>query len=111
MTEDISHLTIDGDLVMVYMPNLNYKKLEFVNEYASMHNMYHLTIPITLPVMDIVKQMEYAGISVSQELATDIIPGEVRKAIINSLKEGMGEWRIDRNGKVSILRRADEVHS
>lgn len=74
--------------VLVYMPDLNYKRLNDVEEFAKANNLRYIVLPITLPAMDIVKQAEYAGVKITEKFLMQIRTG-IRSAIIKAL-EGVG---------------------
>lgn len=84
----LSNNECDTKTVLLYMPDINYRAMHELEELAPSGNFALLTIPITLPLMDIAKQMEYAGIEVSNELLFQLRYG-IRKMIVEILsKEG-----------------------
>lgn len=73
-----------GDSILLYMPNIDYSDLESVSKLNDETECKKrvLCIPITLPVMDISKQLEYAGIRVGYE-TMKTIEGSIRSLILN----------------------------
>lgn len=73
------------DPVLLYMPNLSYQTKDF-DELIAELGIRSYCVPVTLPVMDIVSQMKYAGITVTPEIVTRIQNG-IRKVIVDTLEE------------------------
>ena len=73
------------DPVLLYMPNLSYQTKDF-DELIAELGIRSYCIPVTLPVMDIVSQMKYAGIEVTPEIVIKIQNG-IRKVIVDTLEE------------------------
>lgn len=69
---------------LVFMPNLDYTGMYEAEQLASSMGIGFLNIPITLPVMDLIKQMEFAGVVLSKKLLDDI-PKAMRIAILETL--------------------------
>lgn len=96
MSIDVSEITEDNvgefvhqiaaaaNPVLVYMPNLDYKGMQAAENLAEAMGIKLLTIPITVVVMDLVKQMEFAGVEITERLLRDI-PVAIRVAIMESL--------------------------
>ena len=77
---------LEKDIVLLYMPDLSYKEMSDLEDFASENDIKLINIPITLPVMDIVKQAEYAGIEITQEFVISIRNG-IRKLITDTMNE------------------------
>ena len=77
----------DKSQVLLYMPYLDFKDMEWIEQCAKENGMQFLNIPITLPVMDIVKQSEYAGIEITSNFVSDVMIG-VRNLIADTLNKG-----------------------
>lgn len=65
----------DKKPVLLYMPDFDYNKMQTVEDFAKENDFKLLNIPITLPVMDIVKQAEYAGVEITSDFITEIMNG------------------------------------
>ena len=78
--------TSNKDPVLLYMPDLNYKEMQDLEDFAKANDVKLINIPVTLPVMDIVKQAEYAGIEITQEFIIAIRNG-IRNLITDTLNE------------------------
>lgn len=74
------------EMVLLYMPDLDYKKMQEFESLAEANGVKLINIPITLPVMDIVKQAEYAGIEITKEFVVSIRNG-IRDLITDTLNE------------------------
>ena len=77
----------DNNFVLLYMPYLNYSNMLQLEELAGKQHVKCMNIPITLPVMDIVKQAEHAGVETTSAFVLRIIYS-VRKAIVDALNLG-----------------------
>ena len=86
--QEIEHLIriSSKDLVLLYMPDLNYKEMQDLEDFAKANDVKLINIPVTLPVMDIVKQAEYAGIEITKEFVIAIRNG-IRNLITDTLNE------------------------
>ena len=86
--QEIEHLirVSNKDLVLLYMPDLNYKEMQDLEDFARENQLKLINIPVTLPVMDIVKQAEYAGIEITNDFVIAIRNG-IRKLITDTLNE------------------------
>ena len=73
---------------LVFMPNLDYTGMYEAEQLAASMGIGFLNIPITLSVMDLVKQMEFAGVKLTKKLVEDI-PVAIRIAILESLNGGI----------------------
>ena len=78
----------DKKPVLLYMPYLDFKNMEWLEQRAKESGTQLLNIPITLPIMDIVKQSEYAGIEITSDFISEIMSG-VRILITNTLNKGV----------------------
>ena len=77
-------IAADPNPVLVYMPNHDYKGMQAAENLAEAMGVKILIIPITVVVMDLVKQMEFAGVEITERLLRDI-PVAIRVAIMESL--------------------------
>ena len=75
-----------ADPVLVFMPNLDYKGMYEAESLASKFNVGFIVVPITLPILDLTKQMEFAGVQLTQDLISGI-ESVFRKGIIQILNE------------------------
>ena len=78
----------DKKPVLLYMPYLDFKDMEWFEQYANDNGFQFMNIPITLPVMDVVKQSEYAGIEITTGFITDIMNG-IRNLITETFNKGV----------------------
>jgi len=81
----ISKIASCRDPVLFFMPNLDYHGMSDAEDLANEFEIGILHIPITLPVMDLSKQMEYAGIEINAELIHKLEQG-LRNVIIDIVK-------------------------
>ena len=72
--------------VLVFMPNLDYAGMHEAESLAAEFNIGFLNIPITLPMLDLIRQMEFAGVHITQNLMNGI-ESAFRSAIIDQLNE------------------------
>lgn len=86
--DDLQNLRQNEDKrqVLLYMPALNFDAMHKLEACASSADMDLITVPITLPLMDITKQMEYAGIDMSADILCRIRDG-IRKMIVDTLNK------------------------
>ena len=82
----ISRIAGAENPMLVFMPNLNYAGMHEAEEMAASFNIGMLNIPITLPMLDLVRQMEFAGVHMSQKLICGLEKA-FRSAIITQLTE------------------------
>ena len=80
----ISRIAAAKNPVLVFMPNLDYAGMHDAEALASNFNIGFLNIPITLPMLDLVKQMEFAGVHVTQQLVSGI-ESAFRLAVIEQM--------------------------
>lgn len=86
-SKDLQAITkADKNLVLVYMPDLDYSEMEKLEKFAKDCGLKFLNIPITLPVMDIIKQAEYVGVEISREFIAKIRNG-IMRLIVQTLNE------------------------
>lgn len=76
----------DKKPILLYMPYLDFKGMEWLEAKAKESGTQLLNIPITLPVMDIVKQSEYAGIEITSDFVLMIMNG-MRDLITDTLNK------------------------
>ena len=83
--EDIAKYA-DGKIspVLVFLPNLNYAGMTTAEKLASDMNIGFLCIPITLAMIDIIKQLEYSGVHATEDMIFDL-ENHIRSAIITAL--------------------------
>ena len=77
----ISKIASAENPVLLFMPNLDYSGMGDAEQLADDFKIGILNIPITLAVMDLSKQMEYAGIELNADLIRDLEHG-IRKMLI-----------------------------
>ena len=65
----------DKKPVLLYMPDIDYGEMQRLEDFAKENNLKLINIPITLPLMDIVKQAEYAGVEITSEFIANIRSG------------------------------------
>ncbi len=70
--------------VLVYMPNHDYKGMQAAKELAEAMKISLQIIPITAVVMDLVNQMEFAGVEITEKLLHDL-PIAIRMVILENL--------------------------
>lgn len=80
----VHRIAADPNPVLVYMPNHDYKGMQAAKDLAEAMQIGLLIIPITVVVMDLVKQIEFAGVEITERLLRDI-PVAIRVAIMESL--------------------------
>ena len=99
---------------LFYMPNLNYNGMEKYESWARHLQIPFKTIPVTLPVMDIVSQLQHEGIDVDETIVDCVAEG-VRDTIMIALdlKECMEEEIKDdvggTDGKTERVQGEDDV--
>ena len=81
----ISKIASDKNPKLIFMPNLDYHGMGDAEDLAAEFKIGILHIPITLPVMDLSKQMEYAGIEIDANLIGSLEQG-LRKVILDVVK-------------------------
>lgn len=81
----IAKIASSENPVLLFMPNLDYSGMREAEDLASNLEIGVLNIPITLPVMDLSKQMEYAGIEVDYNLIQELEAG-IRKLLVDIVK-------------------------
>lgn len=82
----ISRIAAANNPVLVFMANLDYSGMYDAEELASQFNIGFLNIPITLPMMDLVRQIEFAGIRMTPDLLSGI-ESAFRSSIIRQFNE------------------------
>ena len=93
---------------LLYMPNLDYGDLEVAEDIAHKNKTLLLTIPITLPVMDIIHQAAHAGVVAKPQMVRHLEDG-IRIAIKNCLEEE-DSYELVANDEGSVgLRDEDDV--
>lgn len=80
----ISRIASATNPVLVFMPNLDYSGMHEAEDLASQFNIGFVNIPITLPMLDLTKQMEFAGLRITQRLIAGL-ECSIRSAIIEQL--------------------------
>ena len=70
--------------VLVFMPNLSYAGMHDAEEFAFQIHAGFLIIPITIPMLDLVKQMEYADIHITGSFVEGV-ESALRSSIIEQL--------------------------
>lgn len=81
----IAKIASSENPVLLFMPNLDYSGMREAEDLAANLEIGVLNIPITLPVMDLTKQMEYAGIEVDYNLIQELEAG-IRKLLVDIVK-------------------------
>lgn len=71
---------------MVFMPDIDYGLLDRLEELSN-EDTKLITVPITLPVMDIISQLDYAGIQITSEQLESLRCG-IRNTIIKAIRFG-----------------------
>lgn len=79
-------LPAEQNICFVFLPYLDYKGMEEAEANALGRGYSFMNIPITLPVLDLVKQMEFAGVEISGKLLNDI-PRAIRQVVIETLND------------------------
>lgn len=82
----ISRIGASKNPVLVFMPNLNYAGMLEAEDLAGNCGIGVLNIPITLPIMDLIRQMEYAGVSVTPYMISSM-ESSLRSLIVNELRK------------------------
>lgn len=72
------------NICFVFLPYLDYKGMEEAEANALGRGFSFMNIPITLPVLDLAKQMEYAGVTLTGKLLADI-PKAIRAVVMEAL--------------------------
>lgn len=74
------------NICFVFLPHLDYKGMYDMEEQAAKRGFGFMIIPITLPVLDLANQMEYAGVTLTEKLLTDI-PRAIRAVAIEAMNQ------------------------
>mgnify|MGYP007056185233 CR=1 FL=1 len=75
------------NICFVYMPYLNYKSMDEAEQAALDRGYAFMNLPITLPMLDLIKQMEFVGIEITEKLLQDL-PANMRLMVIEKLNAG-----------------------
>lgn len=79
-------LPSEQNICFVFLPHLDYKGMYDMEEQAAKRGFGFMIIPITLPVLDLANQMEYAGVTLTEKLLTDI-PKAIRAVAIEAMNQ------------------------
>lgn len=82
----ISVIAREKHPVLVFMPMFEYDGMEAARDMALKLGIKFVNVPITLPIMDLVHQMEYGGIEITQQLVLSL-QDQLRETVIRILNE------------------------
>ena len=80
----IHEIAVSMHPVLVFMPNLDYSGMHDAEDFAATINAGFMVLPITLSMLDLFKQMEFAGVHISKKLSCGL-ESALRSAIIQQL--------------------------
>ena len=94
VTNGIPEVLPQGQKIcFVFLPDFDYAGMNDAERAAREAGFAFLNIPITLPVLDLVKQMEFAGAEITSGLTK--IPGAIRQIIMGLLREDRCSVHLD----------------
>ena len=76
------------NVIGVIMPNVIQPDIQDSRRVVEALNIQYYTVPITLPVMDIVKQLDYSGVDMSEQ-AMYTLPARIRMATLYALSQSI----------------------
>lgn len=87
----ISRIAATEHPVLVFMPNLNYTGMGEAEDLAAKFNIGFIVLPITLPMADLTRQMEFSGVRIHAGFIAGM-ESSFRRGIIEQLNIKEGQY-------------------